>query len=179
MGDEHTKPDRWQRLNQFALLLAFVVTAALGLAWWRDRARTFQPPRWEASRFVALPAPEAATRAAGGPAAATRASAERWVVAVSLACPHCQEHLRALAARTAARAARPSLTALIVDQPVRPAGLDLGVPLAGGAYWDSAQVWRERWGRRAYGETFRFDARGAFLSSTPAGVVPDSASVRM
>ena len=163
--------DGWQRLNLISLVLAIAIVAALGLAWWRDRTRTYAAPRWDPTRFVAL-APEAAsgTRAAGR---------ERWVVAVSLACPHCKEHLRTLAARTSTRPVRPALTALIVDQPGRPERLDLGVPFAGGAWWDSAQVWRESWGRRAYGETFRFDARGAFLSSTPAGVVPDSAAVRM
>jgi hypothetical protein len=160
--------ERWNRLNVFSLVLALAIFVALGLAWWRDRVRTFAEPRWEPARFVAL-THEAMAAAAG----------ERWVVAVSLACPHCQEHLRALAARTAPRERRPALTALIVDHPGRPARLDLGVPLAGGAWWDSAQVWRESWGRRAYGETFRFDTRGRFLSSTPAGVVPDSAGVRL
>ena len=163
--------DRWDRLNVFALVLACAIFAALGLAWWRDRVRTYAQPRWEAARFVAL-SPEAAAGDAPG-------ERERWVVAVNLACPHCQEHLRALAARTGSRAVRPALTALVVDQPGRPAGLDLGVPLAGGAWWDSAQVWREAWGRRVYGETFRFGARGELLSSTPAGVVPDSADVTL
>jgi len=157
---------RWDRLNLVALLLACALFAALGLAWWRDRARTFAEPRWDPARFVAL-APDSA------------AAGERWVVAVNLTCPHCQEHLRVLAGRTTARAAPPALAALLVDQPGRPSRLDLGVPLAGGAWWDSAQVWREAWGRRAYGETFRFDARGRLLSSTPAGVVPDSAAVRL
>jgi hypothetical protein len=42
-------------------------------------------------------------------------------------------------------------------------------------WWDT-QVWRGR-GRRAYGETFRFSAHGELLSSTPAGVVPDSSTI--
>lgn len=159
--------DRWQRLNAFALLAAIAILTALGLAWWRDRSRTWEGPRWEPARFVAL-----------SPGSAP-AKSERWVVAVSLACPHCQEHLRALAERTRSRPEPPALAALIVDQPTRPYALDLGVALAGGAWWDSAQVWRESWGRRTYGETFRFDRAGAMLSSTPAGVVPDSADVRM
>jgi hypothetical protein len=161
------KPDAWQRLNLIALLLALAVLTATGLAWWRDRMRTFPAPRWDASRFVAL--------AAGSP----HKSGERWIVAVSLACPHCQEHLRALASRIESRPRPPALAALLVDQPERPAAFDLGVPLTGGAWWDSARVWREEWGRRAYGETFRFGAHGELLSATPAGVVPDSAAVKL
>lgn len=156
-----------QRLNLVALLFALAVLTATGLAWWRDRSRTFEAPHWQEPRFVALAAPE------------PLAGRERWVVAVNLNCPHCQEHLRALAARTASRAQPPALAVLIVDQPARPARVELGVPLAAGAWWDSANVWREAWGRRAYGETFRFDARGTLLSSTPAGVLPDSTNARM
>jgi len=166
-----TTRDRWKDLNLAALLLAVGVLATTGIAWWRDRVQRFESPRWDTERFVAL---RPAEREA--PAKPPR---ERWVVAVSLACPHCQEHLRALAARTASREHPPALAALIVDQPARPLAFDLGVPLLGGAWWDSTQVWRESWGRRAYGETFRFSASGELLSSTPAGVVPDSASIPM
>ena len=155
----------WQHLNVLALVIAAAVLLATGIAWWRDRVRTFETPRWEPARFVALaPADPPIER-------------ERWVVAVSLACPHCQAHLRALATRTAARARPPALAALIVDQPQRPASVTLGLPLPGGVWWDSTQVWREAWGRRAYGETFRFGERGELLSSTPAGVVPDSSTI--
>ena len=159
--------ERWQRLNMFALVAAVAIVAALGLAWWRDQARTYEPPRWDPARFVTV-APET-----------SGVLEQRWVVAVNLACPHCQEHLRELAARIEPRSTRPALAALFVDQPGRPDSLDLGVPLPGGAWWDSAQVWRESWGRRMYGETFRFDASGSLLSSTPVGVVPDSADVFM
>ena len=159
--------DRWQRLNLLALVFAVAIVAALGLAWWRDRARTYEQPRWDAAQFVMV-APES-----------TRAEGQRWVVAVNLACPHCQQHLREIARRIEPRRTPPALAALIVDQRERPDSLDLGVRLAGGAWWDSSQVWREAWGRRAYGETFRFDASGSLLSSTPVGVVPDSADVVM
>lgn len=159
--------DRWQRLNLFALVAAVAIVVALGLAWWRDRARTYEQPRWDAARFVAV-RPES-----------TRVLGQRWVVAVNLACPHCREHLRQIAARIAPRSTRPALSALIVDQRERPDSLDLRVPLPGGAWWDRSQVWREAWGRRMYGETFRFDASGSLISSTPVGVVPDSADVFM
>jgi hypothetical protein len=158
---------RFERLNAVALGLALLLFVALGLAWWRDRAQHYETPRFDALRFVELtPAEPLAGR-------------ERWLVAVNLDCPHCQAHLRALAARTAARPSRPALAVLLVDQPSRPTALHLGVPLAGGAWWDRAQVWREKWGRRVYGETFRFDSNGRLLSSTPAGVVPDSSGSRM
>lgn len=160
---------RWQSLNGLALVLAGSILVALGITWWRERGHKVQEPRWESTRFVQI-LPE--QPGLGG-------ARERWLVAVSLECPHCQEHLRALAARTNGRAARPALAALIVDRPTRPEHLDLGVALEGGAWWDSAQVWREDWGRRMYGETFRFDVRGRLLSSTPTGVVPDSSSSRM
>jgi hypothetical protein len=167
VGIEPRSSRRFERLNAIALALALLVFAALGLAWWRDRARQYDTPRFDPARFVELsPAEPLAGR-------------ERWLVAVNLDCPHCQAHLRALAVRTAARAHPPALAVLVVDQPSRPAELNLGVALAGGAWWDRAQVWRERWGRRVYGETFRFDSLGRLLSSTPAGVVPDSSGSRM
>ena len=156
-----------ERLNALALLFAAGVLAALGLAWWGDHMRAFERPGWGRERFVAL-SPECSL--AGG---------ERWVVAVNLRCPHCRAHLTSLARRIGGRPRPPALSALIVDQPTRPARADLGTPLAGGVWWDSAQVWREGWGRRAYGETFRFDERGRLLSATPAGVLPDSESLRM
>lgn len=160
---------RWQTLNGLALVLAGSILVALGLTWWRERGHTFQDPRWEPARFVQV-VPE--SPGLGG-------AHERWLVAVNLQCPHCQAHLRALAARTHDRALPPALAALIVDQPTRPEHLDLGVALEGGAWWDSSEVWREKWGRRMYGETFRFDLSGHLLSSTPTGVVPDSSSSRM
>lgn len=147
------------------LVLAFAVAglAALGIAWWRDGTRFYQRPVWEAGKFVQL-------------APATATGGERWLVAVNLRCPHCREHLRTLARRIAPRAHPPALGVIVVDQPSRPARLGLGVPLAAGAWWDSAQVWRDGWGRRVYGETFRFDARGRLITATPAGTLPDSSA---
>ena len=167
MEMQHRAGQRFERLNALALLLALGVFGALGLAWWRDRARHFETPRFDATRFETLSPAE------------SLAGRERWLVAVNLDCPHCQAHLRALAARTATRAHPPAMAVLVVDQPTQPPTLHLGVPLPGGAYWDRAQVWRESWGRRVYGETFRFDEVGRMLSTTPAGVVPDSSGSRM
>jgi hypothetical protein len=167
MGVARVSRQRFERVNAIALGLALLLFTALGLLWWRDRARHYETPRFDATRFVTLlPAEPLAGR-------------ERWLVAVNLDCPHCQAHLRAIAARTATRAHPPALAVLVVDQASRPSALHLGVPLAGGAWWDRAQVWREVWGRRVYGETFRFDELGRLLSSTPVGVVPDSSGSRM
>jgi hypothetical protein len=157
---------RGGRLPLVGLAVVVAAFAALGLAWWRDAGRRYERPAWAPSRFVPLLPAAAGAR-------------ERWLVAVNLGCPHCQAHLRALAERIARRAQPPALGVLLVDQRVRPARLDLGVALPAGAWWDSAQVWRDAWGRRVYGETFRFDARGHLLSATPSGVLPDSTGSRM
>ena len=149
-----------------ALALVAAAVLALGLAWWRDGARPYETPVWKPARFVQL-------------VPATKADRERWLVAVNLRCPHCQAHLRALANRIATRPRPPALGVILVDQGVRPTRLGLGAPLTAGAWWDRAQVWREVWGRRVYGETFRFDELGRLLSSTPVGVVPDSSGSRM
>ncbi len=159
--------DAIARLNAIAFAIGLLVLAALGMAWWRDRIRPHETPRFEAARFEPI--------AAGEPLHGR----ERWIVAVHLGCPHCTSHLRALAARIATRRAPPALGALLVDQPGRPAADTLGLTLPGGVWWDHAQVWRERWGHRVYGETFRFTSDGRLLSSTPVGVVPDSAGSRM
>ena len=154
------------RVAMPGLALAAAALVALGLAWWRDAAHRYERPAWAAARFVQL-------------SPATERDRDRWLVAVNLRCPHCKAHLRWLARRIASRPRPPALGVILVDQPARPARLDLGVPLAAGAWWDSAQVWREAWGRRVYGETFRFDPRGRLLSATPAGTLPDSTGSRM
>jgi len=159
-------PTRGERATVLGLVIAAAALLALGLAWWRDGAHRYERPAWNPSRFVQLDPGTATDR-------------ERWLVAVNLRCPHCRAHLRSLAARIAPRSRPPALGVILVDQLSRPASLDLGVPLTAGAWWDSAQVWREAWGRRVYGETFRFDARGRLLSATPVSVLPDSNGSRM
>lgn len=156
----------WARLNAIAIVLTVLVLAALGGWWWRERSKLRATPQWQPAEFAQL-AP---------PMADPPPDAERWVVAVSLSCPHCQEHLAWLRERVAARAERPLLGALIVDEPVRPTLPAFG-ELGAGVYWDSAQVWRESWGRGMYGETMRFDARGALLGAAPGGMVPDSVTL--
>ena len=160
------RPARGERAMVIGVAIAAAALVGLGIAWWRDAARHFETPEWEPARFVQL-------------APATSGGEERWLVAVNLRCPHCQAHLRSLARRIAPRARPPALGVIVVDQRARPTRLDFGAPLAAGAWWDSAQVWHEAWGRRVYGETFRFDARGRLLSATPAGILPDSSGSRM
>ena len=75
---------RFDRLNALAGLFALALFAALGVAWWRERAQHYVTPRWQAVRFESLAAAEPGS------------NAELWVVAVNLDCPHCQQHLLTL-----------------------------------------------------------------------------------
>lgn len=156
------------RLNTFAFALGLLLIAALGVAWWRDRAKHYDTPRFDAVAFEPI--------VAAAPLEPTR---ERWIVAVHLGCPHCTQHLAALEARIAARPSPPALGALLVDEPTRPSASALRQALPAGVWWDREQHWRERWGRRVYGETFRFTSEGRLLGSTPVGVVPDSTGSRL
>lgn len=155
-------------LNRIALVVAVLLLAALGAAWWWDRAQRWEEPAFEAARFQCLLPPDPRVE-----------SPERWVVAVNLGCGHCQAHLRALATHLATRPSPPALGVLLVDEPARPVLVDLGVPLPAGVWWDRDAVWRTAWGRRAYGETYRFDAAGKLLGRSPADAVPDRPGVRL
>lgn len=142
---------RWVAVT---FVLGFV---GLGAAWAVDRARTWERPRWEASRFVALRGGHVPPPGSHGLVA----------VAVNTRCPHCLESLAALAdslepLRAAGRA--PRLVALVVDAPVRPGAREIARVNAGLVAWDSAQVWRHRWGRRLYGDVLHFDAGGRWTT---------------
>ncbi|MBI5168484.1 MAG: hypothetical protein HZA61_03250 [Candidatus Eisenbacteria bacterium] len=145
-----------QRINQLALAASVFLFAAIGVLWWRDRTHAWDTPRFDPARF--------ATVAAAGPAAAGRT---RFLVAVHPGCSHCRERLAELTRAAAADSSGAALAALLVDVEPRPAGVDLGVPLPGGVWWDSAGIWRNRWGRRVYGETFVFTHSGALERVIP------------
>jgi hypothetical protein len=151
-------------LDRAALAAAAVVLLALGAIWAWDRTRPARTPVWDASAFVPLARPESLAD-----------GRERWLVAVQPACGACTRHLRWLAARIASRAAPPALGLLVVDERTRPSTPSVGMPA--GVWWDSAGSWRRQWGRRRYGETYRFDASGRLLGMAPAGVLPDSTAV--
>lgn len=141
-----------RRINQLALAASALLFAAIGVLWWSDRTHRWETPRWEPSRWSMLTAPALA----GGP---------RALIAVHPGCAHCRTRLAELAAAGDSLGA--PLAALLVDVAPRPARVDLGVPLPGGVWWDSAGVWRDTWGRRVYGETFVFDSLGALARVVP------------
>lgn len=135
------------RLNRIALALALVCFAGLG-AWWAiDRAHPAETPRWRAVEFAPLEPP-------------ARPAGPCWMVAVNPSCPHCRARLADLARRGSAAAAGAALGAILVDLPGRPDSLLVAGELPAGVWWDSANVWRERWRRRVYGETLEFDGAG-------------------
>lgn len=138
-----------QRINQLALAASLVLFAAIGALWWHDRSRVWETPRFDPARFAPVAAPESSLSAR-----------PRFVVAVHPGCSHCRERLVSLTREGAAEACGAVLAALLVDVEPRPERPDLGVPLAGGVWWDSAGVWRNAWGRRVYGETFVFSPDG-------------------
>ncbi len=145
-----------QRINQLALGASVFLFVAIGVLWWRDRTHVWETPRFEPGRFARVTAAE--------PASEGRA---RFLVAVHPGCSHCRERLAELVREGAADSSGAALAALLVDVEPRPDAPDLGVPLSGGVWWDSAGVWRNRWGRRVYGETFVFTSAGALERVIP------------
>jgi hypothetical protein len=133
-------------------LLAALAFVALGVAWHRDRARVWEPPRWDPARFEVL----------RDSVAPSEPCVETWAVVVNPLCPHCRASLeRAIAARARPRAAPPlRLAVLLVDTPRRPeAALAAGFRVDQ-VWWDARAVWRRRWGHRVYGEVLCFDPAG-------------------
>lgn len=156
---------RGDRLGRIAALagIALIVGSlvGLGLAWRADRRRVVESPRWDPALFVRLREPRPAWSDTG----------ETWTVIVHPGCPRCLRVLESLARAGGRGAGAAHLAALIVDEPARP-GPALLVDLpASQVWWDSAGVWRRRWGLRLYGGVLRFDAAGRFR-----GHVPDPAS---
>lgn len=138
------------RLNRVALLVALALFAALGALWARERTRRYEPPRWPAA-CARLRAPSPAAPAA------------RWIVAVNPDCGRCVARLAELRRDGTAAAAGAALGVLLVDVPHRPDSLVVGAGLDAGVWWDSAGIWRRRWGRRAYGETMVFGPAGTLM----------------
>lgn len=135
-------------LNRIALALALALFVALGALWWRERTKRYEPPAWPHPAFVELKAP------------AADAPPTRWIVAVNPECGSCTARLAELRRLRAAEAAGAALGVLLVDVRLRPDSRFAGEGLGAGVWWDSAGVWRARWGHRTYGETMVFGAGG-------------------
>jgi len=150
---------RVTRLRWLAAALALLVTAGatlFGIAWRQDRARRWEGPRWDRSRFTLVQS--------GAPR-----GGEIWLVPVNPLCPHCASSLARAAVIRGGNARHPALVALIVDTPRHPTRGDGETLRADEVWWDSCEVWRTRWGHRVYGEILRFDASGRYLgTSAPA-----------
>ena len=141
---------RLAALTPLALGTAAVIVLAMRVA--RERG-VAERPRLSAGMFVPL---TGARPPLGGH--------ERWVVAINLQCPHCRSTLETIAASPAARACGARVTALVVDTMHRP---PLEALPTGEVWWDVGQVWRDRWGRRVYGEVLCFDAGGRCVRVLP------------
>lgn len=146
-------------LNRAAAWIAVVLLAVLVGIWAWDRARRRDEPAWDPAGFVTLtPATDAAAR-----------SADLWLVAVNPGCPHCRARLGEISTNLPHGPGAPRLGALIVDTTRRPDTLSLAVLAPAGVYWDSAQVWRTRWGHRVYGEALVFAPGGEYRRTLPPG----------
>ncbi len=148
-----------------ALGLAGSLWIALGVAWWRDRSHEWETPRWDPSRFTRVPvAASAAAEPAGrGP----HGTPETWVIAVNLHCPHCVTRLNGLARDCSGDRDCAPLLALIVDSPRSPSPEQVRHLPVHQVWWDSREIWRKRWGHRAYGEVMRFGGDGRYRGLLP------------
>ena len=137
---------------------------------WRGRPRKLDTPRWPESGIVALAGGGFPGHA--GHIATPTPRRERWIVAVNPDCSHCRDRLAALDAMLATRLNAPALGVLLVDVARRPDSLAGTAHFAAGVWWDSAGVWRSRWGQRSYGQVLVFDDDGRLRRILP----PDSSA---
>jgi hypothetical protein len=135
--------------------LAVVGLAALGALWLHDRMKPWRAPRWEPARFVALTSARAPDVDV------------RWVAIVNPLCPHCRAALPQVAALRARTRPPPDLCVLIVDSPRRPDRATVASLRVPEAWWDAANVWRQEWGHRVYGEVLVFDRSGRLIETRP------------
>jgi len=133
-------------------VLIMASLAALGLMWWSDQRHDWERPRWEPGRFV--------------PILTTQGADDRppRVVAVQPRCPSCLAGLERVAANRPLLDSR-RLVALIVDSPRAPDSAFAYTLAVDEVWWDAEGVWRRRWGRRVYGETYDFDRLGRLTGS--------------
>jgi len=151
-------------INRAALVIAFAILAAIVFVWWRDRTRSWETPRWDASRFVTLRAPSSAAAERGA-----------WRLAYNPDCSHCRARLAELLRRPRDPAHDPVLGVLLVDVRARPDSIEISSRVDGGVAWDSANVWRERWGHRLYGEVLVFARDGSLERSVGPEADPAAA----
>jgi hypothetical protein len=150
-------------INRAALGIALGILVAIGVFWWRDRTQKWEPPRWQPARFALVSPPADSAR-------------ERWIVAVNPDCPHCRARLAELLRRPRDPEHGPALGVLLVDLDHRPLPLETSSRLEAGAWWDSAGVWRSRWGHRVYGEVLVFAPDGAFERTVGPELDPQAAA---
>ena len=164
----------WRRASRRAPAWAIVVllASALGVAALLslvvfDARHGWETPHWSERRFDSITVSSTRWREPG----------ERWVVAVFPQCPHCRASLRDVALVRARMTRPPRLAALIVDTEHRPQAAVVAEAGVDAVFWDRDQVWRRRWGHRAYGEILCFDSTGRYVrtrtASEIAAEVPD------
>lgn len=151
-------------INRGALALAVLLFAAIVVVAVRERARTYETPRWDPARFARL-------RPADAP------HDTMWMVMVNPDCLHCRARLADLLRRDAARRSDAALGVLLIDTP-RPDSLELPARFPAGVWWDSTQVWRRRWGHRTYGEVLVFGPGGALARTVPPDADPGAPPAR-
>jgi hypothetical protein len=149
-----------------AWAITVLVASALGVAalialWVVDARHGWETPRWSERRFDSI--------AVGSPR--WREPGERWVVAVFPQCSHCRASLRDVALVRARMSHPPRLAALIVDTERRPPAAVVADAEVDAVFWDREQVWRKRWGHRAYGEILCFDSAGRYLRTRTASEI--------